>query len=44
MNEKQFATQSSVDLLGLDSPKVWDTELAFAHLQALGEAETKRTA
>jgi sulfate adenylyltransferase subunit 2 len=44
MNKKQFATSPSVDQLGLNTPKVWDTELAFAHLQALGEAETKRTA
>jgi len=44
MNEEQFATSRSVDQLGLNTPKVWDTELAFAHLQALGEADTKRTA
>lgn len=44
MNEEQFATSPSVDQLGLNTPKVWDTELAFAHLQALGEADTKRTA
>jgi sulfate adenylyltransferase subunit 2 len=39
-----FASRSSLDLLGLDSHKVWDTELAFAHLKARGEAATKRTA
>ena len=33
-----------LDLLGLDAQKVWDTELAFDHLQAQGEADTKRTA
>jgi sulfate adenylyltransferase subunit 2 len=44
MNEERFATSPSVDRLGLNTPKVWDTELAFAHLQALGEADTKRTA
>jgi len=33
-----------VDLLGLDAPHVWGTELAFAHLQAVGQADTKRTA
>jgi sulfate adenylyltransferase subunit 2 len=44
MNKKQSATHLSVDLLGLNAPEVWDTELAFAHLQALGQADTKRTA
>ena len=44
MNRKQYASKSRVIILGLDAPKVWDTELAFAHLQALGEADTKRTA
>lgn len=44
MNKKHFATKSGTSLLGLDAPRVWDTELAFAHLQALGEADTKRTA
>jgi sulfate adenylyltransferase subunit 2 len=33
-----------VNLLGLDAAQAWDTELAFAHLQELGEAGTKRTA
>ena len=32
------------NLYGLDAHKVWDTELAFAQLQALGEADSKRTA
>lgn len=31
-------------LLGLDKPKVWDTELAFQHLLATSQGETKRTA
>lgn len=31
-------------LLGLDVPQVWDVDLAFQHLNTLGEAETKRTA
>lgn len=31
-------------LLGLDAPQVWDTDLAFQHLHALGQADTKRTA
>jgi sulfate adenylyltransferase subunit 2 len=44
MINKHSATKSSVDLLGLDAPQAWDTELAFAHLHALGEANTKRTA
>ena len=44
MGSKHSATGSSIDLLGLDAPHVWDTELAFAHLQALGEADAKRTA
>lgn len=39
-----IATNPSVDLLGLDALQVWDTELAFAHLQTKGEAVTKRTA
>ena len=45
MIEKEHsATDSSADSRGLDAPQTWDTELAFAHLQALGEADTKRTA
>ena len=44
MAKKQSATNHGPELLGLDAPQVWDTELAFAHLQALGEADTKRTA
>jgi len=32
------------DLFGLDAPGVWDTEKAFQHLNAMGEADTKRTA
>ena len=32
------------DLLGLSQAKVWDFELAFQHLQALGECDTQRTA
>ena len=44
MNKPQTATTHTPELLGLDVPQVWDTELAFAHLQAQGEADTKRTA
>ncbi len=40
----QSASPSSANLLGLDNHQVWDTELAFAHLQSQGEADTKRTA
>lgn len=32
------------DLLGLDAPVVWDTQLAFLHLNQLEHADTKRTA
>lgn len=32
------------DLLGLDGRRVWDTELAFSHMQQQGLADTKRTA
>lgn len=32
------------ELFGLDVPQVWNTDLAFQHLSALGQAETKRTA
>jgi sulfate adenylyltransferase subunit 2 len=34
----------SHDLLGLDAPKAWDTELAFEHLKSRGECDSKRTA
>ena len=43
MNKNQSATSLDANLRGLDAPQVWDTELGFAHLQALGEADTKRT-
>ncbi len=33
-----------MDLNNLDAPQVWDTELAFSHLQSQGLADTKRTA
>lgn len=39
----QIATKNP-DLLGLDARQIWDTDLAFLHLQQLGEASTKRTA
>lgn len=44
MIKTQYASNLSINLLGLDAPKVWDTELAFAHLQAQGQADSKRTA
>lgn len=33
-----------MNMYNLDTPQVWDTELAFAHLQSLDQADTKRTA
>jgi adenylyl-sulfate kinase len=33
-----------INVYGLDSPRVWDTESAFLHLNSLGLAKTKRTA
>ena len=44
MTKKQIATNDDREYRGLDAPQVWDMELAFAHMQALGEANTKRTA
>src|SRR5574343_571088 len=44
MANKQSTTNQGSELLGLNAAQVWDTDLAFAHLQALGEADTKRTA
>ncbi|MBN9424543.1 MAG: sulfate adenylyltransferase small subunit [Candidatus Accumulibacter sp. 66-26] len=38
------ATHQNPALLNLDALQVWDTELAFVHLRAMGEADTKRTA
>lgn len=35
---------SNPDLLGLDAPVAWDTQLAFLHLNQLNQADTKRTA
>jgi sulfate adenylyltransferase subunit 2 len=37
-------SKSSLNMLGLDAHKVWDTELAYLHLHAQGEADSKRTA
>lgn len=33
-----------IDLIGLNADQVWDTELAFNHLQKIDHVETKRTA
>ncbi len=38
------ATQPDATLCGLDAAGVWDTASAFAQLQRLGEADSKRTA
>ena len=35
---------TKTNLLGLDTCQVWGTERAFQHLQAIGQADTKRTA
>jgi len=42
--KKHIATNLAPDLLGLDAPRIWDTERAFDHLHAIGQADTKRTA
>lgn len=44
MKYKQTTTAQNPLLLGLDAACVWETELAFKHLQKIGEAATKRTA
>jgi sulfate adenylyltransferase subunit 2 len=44
MMKMQFATNSSLALLGLDGYQLWDTELAYRHLKQAGLADTKRTA
>ena len=35
---------TKTNLWGLDALQMWDTELAFSHLHAIGQADTKRTA
>lgn len=35
---------SNPNFLGLDAPRVWDTQSAYQHLEALKLADTKRTA
>lgn len=39
----QIATSLPFNLLGLNEPKIWDTESAFVHLKTLQLADTKRT-
>jgi len=39
-----FAMKSKIPLYDLDSTQVWTTNLAFEHLQQIGQADTKRTA
>lgn len=34
----------AIDLFGMDTRKVWETEAAFQHLHSLGKADSKRTA
>ncbi|VXB57385.1 sulfate adenylyltransferase subunit CysD [Pseudomonas sp. 8O] len=40
----QTTTASAGDFTGLEAEQVWDTHLAYEHLKACGEADTKRTA
>lgn len=42
--KSQIATNDPALLLAFGRAQVWDTELAFQHMQSLGEADTKRTA
>lgn len=41
---KHIATNADPIMLGLDAEQVWDTELAYLHLKAQDEADSKRTA
>ncbi len=43
-HDRGSADQNQIALDGLDSPKVWDTALAFDHLYKRGLAENKRAA
>jgi len=40
----QTTTAAAGDFTGLEAEQVWDTHLAYEHLKACGEADTKRTA
>ena len=44
LKKSQITTDGTHSLLGLETQRVWDTELAYAHLKNCGEADTKRTA
>ncbi len=44
MIKTNSTTTEDLNLFGLNSNQVWDTELAFAHLHSQGVADTKRTA
>ena len=44
MAKNQSASKPPLHLIGLDALQVWDTELAFSHLQIEGQADSKRTA
>ena len=44
VNMQNMSKNSSSDVFGLDTPKVWDTDGAFQQLQTLGKADSKRTA
>ena len=41
---KQTTTVTAGAFIGLEAEQVWDTHLAYEHLKACGEADTKRTA
>ncbi len=41
---KKAESEPKPDLLGLDTPRVWDTALAYRHLGAKDQADSKRTA
>ena len=40
----QIATNNPQAPWGLDTERVWSTELAYEHLKAIGQVDTKRTA
>ncbi len=44
MQNASNVTNPNPDLFGLDALQVWDTDLAFQHLHAIGQVDTKRTA
>lgn len=42
-NRRKIATNRNANLFGLDAIQIWDTDLAFKHLKALGKVGTKRS-